>query len=222
VVNLDHLGDDDEQIKYKSNHFLMPQSNFRMLCVGGSGCGKSNTILCMIYKNMIHFDKLYIFSKHLHQSKYVKLMKYFEDEPDMLEVGTSVEDIPPPEDFDSEKQNLVIFDDLLLCDQKPILELFIRGRHSNISMIYIGQCFFSVPKSIRMNCSHYCLFDSGSKREMGQMATELGNDLSKETFMNLYNAVCEESYGFFYIDKVSKLKPLRYRKNFDCLYNGNE
>ena len=36
-----------------------------------------------------------------------------------------------------------------------ITELFIRGRKLNISLAFITQSYFAVPKKIRLNYTHY-------------------------------------------------------------------
>ena len=52
---------------------------------------------------------------------------------------------------------LVVFDDInadILYNKKlnPVVtELFISGRKSNISLVFITQSYFAIPKSIRLN-----------------------------------------------------------------------
>ena len=36
--------------------------------------------------------------------------------------------------------------------QALVTELFIRGRKLNISLVFITQSYFDVPKNIRLNC----------------------------------------------------------------------
>ena len=36
-----------------------------------------------------------------------------------------------------------------------ITELFIRGRKLNISLVFITQSYFKVPKDVRLNTSHF-------------------------------------------------------------------
>ena len=56
---------------------------------------------------------------------------------------------------------LIVFDDMTIdtfINKKfnPIVtELFIRGRKLNISLVFITQSYFAVPKSIRLNSTHY-------------------------------------------------------------------
>ena len=36
-----------------------------------------------------------------------------------------------------------------------VTELFIRGRKLNISLVFISQSYFKVPKTKRLNAAHY-------------------------------------------------------------------
>ena len=56
---------------------------------------------------------------------------------------------------------VIIFDDMIpdmLGNKKfnPIVtELFIRGRKLNISLVFVTQSYFLVPKNIRLNSAQY-------------------------------------------------------------------
>ena len=65
-----------------------------------------------------------------------------------------------------DNQKLVIFDDYV-CEknQNKIIDYFIQGRHKNCSVVYLSQSFYKTPRDIRLNCSHYCVFDFPSSRE---------------------------------------------------------
>ena len=71
-------------------------------------------------------------------------------------------------------------------------------------MIYLSQSFYKTPKDIRLNCSHYCLYEFRSSRESNRISSELGVD--KET----YKAATKKPYSFLYVDKPKK----RIAKNF--------
>ena len=54
---------------------------------------------------------------------------------------------------------IILIVELLIClvikKLNPIVtELFIRGRKLNISIIFITQSYFSVPKNLRLNATH--------------------------------------------------------------------
>ena len=61
------------------------------------------------------------------------------------------------------RKTLIIFDDMIadvMTNKKIqaiIKELSIRCRKLNISLVFITQCSFSVPKNIRLNSTHYLI-----------------------------------------------------------------
>ena len=56
---------------------------------------------------------------------------------------------------------MIVFDDMIvdMLGNKRldaiVTELFIRDRKLNISLVFITQCYFAVPKNIRLNYTHY-------------------------------------------------------------------
>ena len=48
--------------------------------------------------------------------------------------------------------------------QTVIKELFIRGRKLNISLVFIIQSYFPVPKDVRLNTTHY-VFDENKQQK---------------------------------------------------------
>ena len=50
-------------------------------------------------------------------------------------------------------------------------ELFIRGRKLPISLDFITQFYFTVPKNIRLNSTHYFVMEIPNKRELYKMYT---------------------------------------------------
>ena len=54
---------------------------------------------------------------------------------------------------DKEKEVLIVFDDMISNKKfNPIVtKLFIRGRNLNISLVFITQSYFAVPKNIRLD-----------------------------------------------------------------------
>ena len=64
---------------------------------------------------------------------------------------------------------LILPDDIIAdmeCNNKlcPIItELFLRGRKLNISLVFISQSYFKVPKTIRLNATHYFIMKIHNK-----------------------------------------------------------
>ena len=67
---------------------------------------------------------------------------------------------------------LIVFDDMtadMLRSEKlnPIVTgLFIRGRKLNISLDFITQSYFAVPKNIMLNSTHYYIMKIPNKQEL--------------------------------------------------------
>ena len=195
---------------YMQGHPCLPADVFRMLICGPSNSGKTNTLLHMLYE-LLDYDKIYLFSKNLHQNKYQDLLQEFAEEvnPDPT-VGYEVieaygDEIIPLEELPVDNQKIVVFDDLVReKNQNDIINYFINGRHKNCCVIYLTQSFYKVPKNIRDNCSHFCIFRF-LPRENKRIADEIGVD------HNALDRATDKKYSFFYYDKPHKLM----KKNFD-------
>ena len=148
-------------------------------------------------------------ARNLEQDKYKSLMKKMRDLSYKLGyeiLHVSNDEINPIKEMEYEdNQKIVIFDDYV-CDknQRQIIDYFIQGRHKNCSVIYLSQSFYKTPKDIRLNCSHYCLYQFPSSRESNRISSELGVD--KE----VYKAATRAPFSFLYVDKPKK----RIAKNF--------
>ena len=47
-----------------------------------------------------------------------------------------------------------------------VIELFIRGRKLNISLFFIKQSYFKVPKAVRLNSTYFFMMKIPNKREL--------------------------------------------------------
>ena len=194
---------------YKQLYQYMPDDTFRMLICGNSGSGKTNMLYHMLMKPLLFYDQIHLYGKNLEQQKYQDMISTFDDISQSVGYNVLVcsnDDIVPVENLmDNTAQKIVIFDDFV-CDknQKPLIDYFIRGRHKNCSVIYLSQSFYGTPKDIRLNCSHFCIYEFPSSNERNLISRELGVD--KEQYINATN----KPYSFLYVDKPKKL----IRRNF--------
>ena len=94
-----------------------------------------------------------------------------------------------------------------------VTELFIRGRKLNISLVFITQSYFKVPKDVRLNTSHFFIAKIPNKRELQQIATNHSSDISTKDFINIYRKCTGKPYSFLVIDTLlASDNPLRFRK----------
>lgn len=193
----------NEANDYKQLHNYMPNQTLRMLMAAPSGGLKTNLLFHMLTKPLLYYDRIYLYAKNLEQDKYQKLMKTFE--PISKEVGYGIlvcnnDEITPVESMGDNGQCLVVFDDFI-CDknQKPLIDYFIRGRHKNCSVIYLSPSYYKTPKDIRLNCSHFCVYDFPSSNERNLISRELG--VNKEDYMK----AIQKPYSFMYVDNPRKI-----------------
>ena len=67
-----------------------------------------------------------------------------------------------------------------------VTELFIRGRNLNISLVFITQSYFKVPKDIRLNTSHFFIAKIPNKGELQKIVINHSSDISTKDFTNIY------------------------------------
>ena len=190
---------DNKNKKFKQLYSFMPNDTFRMLICGNSGSGKTNLLYYMLIKPLLYCDKIYLYAKNLEQEKYQNLMKEMNEASE--EAGYNVMEvsndaiIPVTHLPYENNQKLVIFDDYV-CEknQREIVDYFIQGRHKNCSVIYLSQSFYKTPRDLRLNCSHYCIYEFPSSRERNTISSELGVD--KEQFKK----ATKKPFSVLYVD----------------------
>ena len=136
------------------------------MITGGSESGKINVLLSLI-NHEADIDKIYLYAKDGYNAKYKLInkrestgLKYLNDLKAFIEYTINVDGIYKNiEEYNPNKNKkiLTVFDDMIadiLSNKKlnPVVtELFIKRRKLNISLVFITQSYFAVPKNIRLN-----------------------------------------------------------------------
>lgn len=205
----------------RTNHFLAMKHPFRCSIIGSSGSGKTCLLRTLIEK-LLDYDTLYIICPSLErQGIYIKI-KQLSEECEYIKCYSSIADFNL-EDLNENLTNIVIFDDVMTekKDQPLIEKAFSWGRHCSASIFYISQSFFAIPKNIRLNCSHYCIFPVGDSSEIDRIHGKLATNIDLNNFRKMFYEACiADKYGFLFIDKTQKHKQLMFRKRLDQLYQG--
>ena len=140
----------------------------------------------------------------------------------MRDVYKNIEDYNPGR----ERKILIVFDMIayMINNKKlnPIVtELFIRGRKLNISIVFITQSYFKVPKDVRLNSRHFFIMKILNKRELPQIALNHSSDIDFKDFMKIYKECTKEPYSFLVNDTTLQSdNPLRFRYNLFGYYNN--
>ena len=134
----------------------------------------------------------------------------------MHDVYKNIDDYNP----DKENKVLIVFDHMIadmIHDKKlnsVVTELFIRARKLNISLAFITQSYFKVPKDVRVNTSHFFIAKIPNKRELQQIAINHSSDINTKDLTNIYKKYAAEPYSFLLNDTtLGSDNPLRFRKN---------
>ena len=115
---------------------------------------------------------------------------------------------------------LIVFYDMIadMINNKKlnpvVTELFIRGRKLNISIAFITQSYFKVPKDARLNSTHFFIMKIPNKRELPQIALNHSSDTDFKDFIKIYKKWTAELYSFLVNDTtLPSDDPSRFRKN---------
>ena len=111
-------------------------------------------------------------------------IKHLNDSKAFTECSNTMNDVYENIDnYNPKRKILIVFD--MIADimtnkkfQSIIKELFIRCRKLNISLVFITQSYFSVPKDVRLNSTHYLIMKINNKRELQNIATNHSADIN--------------------------------------------
>ena len=128
-------------------------------------------------------DTIYLYAKDLSKSKYEHLINnretaginHLNDPKAFIDCSNTMNDVYENSDLynpNRKRKILIVFGDMIADImtnkkfQSIIKELFIRCRKINISLAFITQSNFSVPKDVRLNSTHYFIMKINNKREL--------------------------------------------------------
>ena len=120
----------------------------------------------------------------------------------MQDVYKNIEDYNPGK----KRKILIVFDDTIadmINDKRlnPIVtELFIRGRKLNISIVFVTQSYFKVPKVVRLNSTHFFIMKILNKGQIKQTVLNHSSYIDFKGFMKIYKKCTAEPYSFLVYD----------------------
>ena len=233
MINFDEYTNENKR-KHNPNWPYIPDHPYRILIIGGSGTGKTNALLNLI-NNQQDIDKIYLYAKDPYEDKYQYLINkrervginhlndpkaFIEYSNDMHNVYKNIDKYNP----DKENKVLIVFDDMIadMINNKKlnsiVTEIFIRCRKLNISLVFISQSYFKVPKDVRLNTTHFFFMKILNKRELEQIAINHSSDINTGDFTEIYRKCTDKPYSFLVIDTtLSANNLLRFTKNLNII-----
>ena len=177
-----------------------------------------------LINNQADIDKIYLYAKDPYEKKNQYLinkrekvgLNHFNDPKAFTEYSNDMQDY----NAIKKRKILIVFDDMIADmisnnNLNPIVtELFIRGRKLNISIVFITQSYYKVPKDVRLNSTHFFIMQIPNKRELQQIALNHSSEVDFKDFMKIYKKCTAKPYSFLANDTtLPSDDPLRFRKN---------
>ena len=189
MINFDECTNENK-INHNPNWPYIPDHPYRILIVGGSESGKTNTLLNLI-NNQPDIHKIYLYAKDPYEDKYQILikkresvgLKHFIDPKAFIEYSNDMHDVYENiNDYNPDKENKIsiVFDDMIadMIDNKKlnsiVTELFIRD--------------------VRLNTTHFFIMKIPNKRELQQIAISHSSDIDFKDFINIYKKCTDKPY----------------------------
>ena len=116
-----------------------------------------------------------------------------------------------------------IFDDILeLNVNSPALQwLFTTGRHCKCSVFVLTQSIKGIPRTTRVNASHYICCNDTSYSDLERIYEDACSTLSKKDFIKYYEKASNSApYQFLFVVK-SAPEPIRYRVGLEKVIKPN-
>ena len=220
----------------------IPKPPCRLLLIGSSNCGKTNTVLNLLTRFWIYpksddgvhrqsiFDEIFIMTPTALSDPKLKILASHPDLrnkvylTDKLEIELIDELLARnPADFEDGKlPNTLVFIDDFTADKRnsmhpSIVNLFFRGRHENISVIINSQYYFNIPPNVRTNASGILVFRLKRNAELALIRNELSTPkIHDETFDEILHRAQEgENWNFLFIDMTTQKFYRNFSKEYD-------
>ena len=146
-----------------------------------------------------------------------KLHKLYDTHPEVFEI-LEKEDYKMPNEIEQPKYYeypvvFIVLDDLMCSSafnnkqQSKLTNALIKNRHLGVIFCILVQSMKAVTKSMRLNCSVFYLGKFSNKKVvLEDLYEEVGNVLTPDEFIEIYEKATSEQYGSLIIDCSGRSK----------------
>jgi len=204
---------------WKNHHIY---HNSMILCIGGTGTGKTNSLIDYLSRSSGEFHKIIICSFSTLDEP---LYNFLAEKNDEIDFVNDVDEIPSLDEFDDEtkkKPKLIVFDDFINLTKKEFKKInpfLISGR--NLTRKYgftvwlMAQECTSIPKIITRNINYFILNRINDNVSIDRIIKNHNlYGVDKDIFKKAYQLATKEPLNFFLLDLKSRDPIDYYRHGF--------
>lgn len=197
---------------YTENDINIFHEPARIIVAGFSNSGKTVLVTRLIKQYSVYFSKIFICGVKYHPLQ--------EDETISPKLKVSKEIVDSLEDANPRDKILLILDDMYLEAIKSprVVNAFIKGRHSNLSVILITQNLFmrgAFSRDISLNATHFLLLRMRDLAQVECLMRQIYGKKQANYVLEIYKrAVINKPYGYLLLDMAIKTpSTLKFRSN---------
>ena len=122
-------------------------------------------------------------------------------------------EIKPIYKYKGYNKSVVLFDDMLRAgNSSQIIEFYTRGRHEDLSIFYVSQSFFGLPRqSIRNNSDRIILFKQTLRDVQIMYYDIVAYDMKYDEFKEKCHKAWSERFNYLCIDMTKNRNEGKYR-----------
>ena len=205
--------------KHFKKHHILPNSI--IVCIGGTGSGKTNALIDFLSRKDEAFYEIILFNPVSADEPLYNLLKSKIPE---MKVITDIAELPDVKSFEEDRKNekLIIFDDWINLkpkEMKKLNDFAISGRKAGFTSFYMSQSYTATPKIITRNANYFIIFKLNDNHTIQNILKNHNiHDVDKEHFKKMYHEATNEPRSFFMVDLKGAGRTTHIRKNFLHFY----
>jgi hypothetical protein len=196
-------------------HHILPTS--MICCIGGTGSGKTNSLIDFLTRKNNAFYEIIIFSGSTVEEPLYNLLK--QKMPD-IKMFNNIEELPPLSEYDNDdkdQEKLIVFDDFISLkpkEMKKINEYLTSSRKMGFTCWCMAQNYTSCNKIMIRNLNYIIMFKLNDNVSINNIIRNHNiHDIDKDKFKDCYMKATSEPHQFFLMD-LKGPKENHLRQNF--------
>lgn len=187
--------------KNYKKHMIQPRS--MIVCVGGTGSGKTNALLEFLSRKNDAFYEIIVFTGSTADEPIYNLLQ----QKCGADLYNEIDELPDLKSFDDEdkkQEKLIVLDDFINLPakkMKKINEYLTSGRKFGFTCFVMAQNYTSIPKIVTRNAHYFIVFRLNDNRTIDCILKNHNiGGVDPEVFKTMYRDATAEPRNFFLID----------------------